>query len=1046
MAAFDSQKDYYAILEVDPNESPAVFSTTLKDNYRRLARQYHPDTNKNPDAKTNFQNVEEAHRILSDPITKWDYDYARKDAQNPQDAPKEESQDLIQARQDYKKAATEAFRALGLISDNNPDLYDDVIQIRFETQLLNYKDPYHDEGDEAPQRYTRQQQTNVEREIAFFKSLAKAQPQQTSWQTWFQSKNMPIPQERGNNNHSVWPIFRLLLDYKTSTYDVSMSQHAGSQDGQSPASGPFLLNPATMDSPAVSMDSSTVSSLSPYDLLNSNRTSDGINPFFRVESSPTAPAASSAVDEVAPSSPTEFYDQLFCIFKEYYDIAEQFDFSPVNNATLRDIVLQTLDFDQERPKSNSDLNEIINFYRGFLDIQKQKQSILLEICSKNLKPLEGSFVLSDKLLYPSLQPLFTNEKIGVKELTNIKDALNALGSQQLKEFMTRYDEVLRDIAKHFNASNLGSFNSTWVRQFKNLTTSLAEYESGKEIMPLLTVALGEAQTLHRELGLSAGYFINVADFEKQHPSEYRQIFQAITDQNASSENSPPVDQIKLWLQGWENPDDPDKKIELYLKELTQPSNEKTSVAEGDTPLPAAPTPETPSEGVSVPAAGSKAPPSRPRGLLQRILKTLGSAGAFVRKYPLRTTIVGAGVVGLMAAAKNLGSAPVPKPPAAVSTPPTLEAARAAEIEKLNVAIQWRHGHTGPVQAPNEVPLGKLQEYQSLGGKSAVSIEVDGVNVSQGTLNELQSIANQAGIRSDRFQGMVEAYENGYRRFNINPKNHDPEYADEKAKALAASLEAVRDYIQKEQEYRTSFLGRVEEIAGNILPKGAPANAAEGPPMMPSSTAPTHGPSSSGVLGQGFGMVSATMATVQLVSTWKNIDNKERLLLAAQATAGALAAAGKTNPALTSALFVVNTVRASTAEAYETRTTTLATKQEALQSTLATQAGTLGGKAKKYAAVAWNAFQVTGATVSVVQSVAANGVRDFARPEDQKVVQPMMAEKASQARDAVVHQTSQMLTQAQEVTGNAVASTRENLGKLQERVTAFFTQRQAAAAL
>ena len=408
MAAFDPQKDYYAILEVNPDESPAVFIATLKANYRRLARQYHPDQNKDSEAESIFKGITEAYTILSDPITKWDYDQARKDAQNPQDAPKEESQDLIQARQDYKKAATEAFRALGLISDNNPDLYDDVIQIRFETQLLNYKDPYHDEGDEAPQRYTRQQQTNVEREIAFFKSLAKAQPQQTSWQTWFQSKNMPIPQERGNNNHSVWPIFRLLLDYKTSTYDVSMSQDAGSQDGQSPASGPFLLNPAT-----------TVSSLSPYDLLNSNRTSDGINPFFRVESSPTAPAASSAVDEVAPSSPTEFYDQLFRIFKEYYDIAEQFDFSPVNDDTLSDIVVKTLYFDQERSKSNSDLNEIINFYRGFLDIQKQKQSILLEICSKNLKPLEGSFVLSDKLLYPSLQPLFTNEKIGVKELKSV---------------------------------------------------------------------------------------------------------------------------------------------------------------------------------------------------------------------------------------------------------------------------------------------------------------------------------------------------------------------------------------------------------------------------------------------------------------------------------------------------------------------------------------------------------------------------------------------------------------------------------------------------
>jgi hypothetical protein len=367
-----------------------------------------------------------------------------------------------------------------------------------------------------------------------------------------------------------------------------------------------------------------------------------------------------------------------------------------------------------------------------------------------------------------------------------------------------------------------------------------------------------------------------------------------------------------------------------------------------------------------------------------------------------------------------------------------------------------------VQAAEGVPLGKLQEYQALGGISAASRKIHETTVGSGTMDQLREIANNAGIKPNKFHEMVAAYQDAYRGFNIDASNHSPDYADEKAKALAASLEAVRDYIKNEHARAASPMGLIqdnfehardtvvaavtntaERVVGSI-----PINssvAAEGPPVMASS-AQTHGASSSGVLGQGFGMVSATMATVQLVSTWKSIDNKERLLLAAQATAGALAAAGKTNPALTSALFVVNTVRASTAEAYETRTTTLATKEKALQSTLATQADTLGGKAKKYAAVAWNAFQVTGATVSVVQSVAANGVRDFARPEDQKVVQPMMAEKASQARDAVVHQTSQMLTQAQEVAGNAVASTRENLGNLQHRVAAFFTQRQATATL
>jgi hypothetical protein len=45
----------------------------------------------------------------------------------------------------------------------------------------------------------------------------------------------------------------------------------------------------------------------------------------------------------------------------------------------------------------------------------------------------------------------------------------------------------------------------------------------------------------------------------------------------------------------------------------------------------------------------------------------------------------------------------------------------------------------------------------------------------------------------------------------------------------------------------------------------------------------------------------------------------------------------------------------------------------------------------------------------------------------------------------VEATSQMLTQAQEVTGNALASTKENLGNLQQRFASLFN-RQAAATL
>ena len=42
MAAFDPQKDYYAILELDPDDNPS--QEEIKAARARLLRQYHPDT------------------------------------------------------------------------------------------------------------------------------------------------------------------------------------------------------------------------------------------------------------------------------------------------------------------------------------------------------------------------------------------------------------------------------------------------------------------------------------------------------------------------------------------------------------------------------------------------------------------------------------------------------------------------------------------------------------------------------------------------------------------------------------------------------------------------------------------------------------------------------------------------------------------------------------------------------------------------------------------------------------------------------------------
>ncbi|MFN5471580.1 MAG: DnaJ domain-containing protein, partial [Pseudanabaena sp.] len=63
-------RDYYEILGVDRNTD----KEEIKRAYRRLARKYHPDVNKEPGADERFKEINRAYEVLSEPETRARYD------------------------------------------------------------------------------------------------------------------------------------------------------------------------------------------------------------------------------------------------------------------------------------------------------------------------------------------------------------------------------------------------------------------------------------------------------------------------------------------------------------------------------------------------------------------------------------------------------------------------------------------------------------------------------------------------------------------------------------------------------------------------------------------------------------------------------------------------------------------------------------------------------------------------------------------------------------------------------------------------------------
>lgn len=109
------QKDYYAVMGISADAS----AHDIKMAYRRLARKFHPDLNKEADAEKNFKDLGEAYEVLKDPEKRKVYDQMRAQPQAQYDSAYASGQDRPHAWTDWGHSTSSA-------SDFDADIFEKI--------------------------------------------------------------------------------------------------------------------------------------------------------------------------------------------------------------------------------------------------------------------------------------------------------------------------------------------------------------------------------------------------------------------------------------------------------------------------------------------------------------------------------------------------------------------------------------------------------------------------------------------------------------------------------------------------------------------------------------------------------------------------------------------------------------------------------------------------------------------------------------------------------------------------------------------------------